>query len=68
MSDLILMIVTALGAVAGAAAILATMGIGMAAVTAAAGGAASMVTIGLPTAVCAGGAVYVASRTGYGGG
>lgn len=61
------MLLSALGAAAGAAAILATLVIGAGAVTAVAGGAVSVVTAALPTAACAGGVAYAASRTGYGG-
>ena len=68
MSDLVKLILSALGAAAGAAVILATLGLGAAVVTTVAGGAAALVTKALPAAVCVGGAAYAASRTGYGGG
>ena len=68
MNEIIMMIVSALGAVAGAAAILAALGIGAVTVTAATAGAVTAAVATLPIAACVGGVAYAASRTGYGGG
>jgi len=67
MNDIIMMLVSALGAVASAAVILAGIGAAMGAGTAALAAVGSTVVTAVPVGVCLGGAAYAASKTGYGG-
>lgn len=67
MDEIMTMIVSALGAAAGAAALLLILGSGLGLIGKVIGGAASLAINLAPTAACVGGALYVASRTGYGG-
>lgn len=66
MNDLQLMILSALGAVAGAIAILSIIGLGLAAITAATSSAATILIVAAPAVICIGGVAYAASNTGYG--
>jgi hypothetical protein len=67
MNDIVLMILSALGAVAGAAAILAGLGLVLTTAGAVLGGAASFAASAAPAVICMGGVAYAASQTGYGG-
>jgi hypothetical protein len=66
MNDILMMILSALGAVAGAAAILASLGLAGVVVTAITSGAVSFAAQAAPVVICMGGVAYAASRTGYG--
>ena len=66
MSDVIKMILSALGAVAGAAAILASLGLVVSLLVGATSGAMSAVVTVAPAAACLGGVAYAASKTGFG--
>jgi len=59
------MILSAVGAIAGAVAILAGLALTGAALVAVLGGTASFAVQAAPTAICLGGVAYAASRTGY---
>ena len=65
MNELLKLIACALGAVAGATAILAALGTLPALLAASLGGAVNVAAGLAPVAVCAGGVAYAASRTGY---
>ena len=65
MNDILMMLISALGAVAGAAVILAGLASGTAIASVIAGGAAASAVVILPVVLCVGGVAYAASRTGY---
>jgi hypothetical protein len=65
MSDLLKMLLGALGAIAGAIAILTGAGLTVSALAAALAGGAGIAAAVLPPAACLGGAAYAASRIGY---
>lgn len=66
MNDLVKMILSALGAVAGAAAILAGLGLLGIAASALLSGAATGAIYLAPAVICMGGVAYAASQTGFG--
>lgn len=67
MNDIIKMILSALGAAAGAVAILASLGLTASALVAVLAGGVGFAVAALPALACLGGVAYAASHTGYGG-
>ena len=66
MNDLLKMILSALGAVAGATAILASLAlVGATVVTVSSGVVSAAITVA-PAVICIGGVAYAASKTGFG--
>lgn len=67
MNDIIMMLLSCLGAVAGAVVLLTGVGVITTAGAAIVTGAGSVAVAVMPAAVCLGGVAYAASKTGYGG-